>query len=270
MSSPKVLILVLAINKNPWKRIEAEGQNSTWIGQCSENQRVFRYIGRNPQGIKWRLLDRVWDWNQKILNLSSGLFSLYSINPLVNKSHFPKSTVDVNKLEIHTNVPDLYSLIGVKTLEAFETCIQEFEFDYIYRTNVSSYIDLPRLNEFIRNQPLTNYYAGVVGEYQGISFASGCGYFISRDLVLKVLKNRDSWDHNLIDDVSLGKLITRKLQLSIEEVPRIDIDSVETLSGKVGRNNLGVFHYRCKAREADTTIKIMNLIHELICNKPAT
>ena len=264
MSSRKILILVLAINKNPWRRIEVEGQDPTWMVQCSDNQRILRYTGITPQGFRWRLINRAWVWNQKIRNISHGMIRLFSINPIVNRSDFSTPKVDFSKHEISTNVPDLYSLIGEKTLDVFQTCIQEFEFDYIFRTNVSSYVDLPRLNEFIRHRPLTNYYAGVIGEYQGISFASGCGYFISRDVVEKVLKNRDSWDHNLIDDVSLGKLVTRSLQINIEEVGRIDIDSVDDVSSKVAGGNCGIFHYRCKAGNADTTIKIMNLIHELV------
>ena len=186
------------------------------------------------------------------------------MNKLINKSDFPTPIIDYDVFQIKTNVPDLYSLIGRKTLDAFEISVNELDFDFIYRTNVSSYVDLAKLNEFIQNKPLSNYYSGAIGNHQGISFASGCGYFISRDLVIKILENKELWNHDLIDDVSVGKLMTKHFEVGIEEVMRIDIDSVDSVSSKIRNGNRETFHYRCKARTAGETIQIMTQIHNMI------
>jgi hypothetical protein len=161
-------------------------------------------------------------------------------------------------------VPDLYSLIGAKTLDVFDTSILEFEFDYIFRTNVSSYLDLKGLQRFLEDKPRSGFYAGVVGNHQGINFASGCGYFISRDLVIKVLRNRDLWDHNLIDDVSLGKLLTEELYVDIQQVRRIDLNSTDMNFDKIRDSRLTTFHYRCKSVDPRTTIQIMKTLHEIL------
>ena len=60
------------------------------------------------------------------------------------------------------------------------------------------------------------------GNYIGIPFASGCGHFLSRDLIEFVLEHRNEWDHTLIDDVSLGKLLHNK-GVKIMTAKRFDI-----------------------------------------------
>jgi hypothetical protein len=261
---PKILVLVLAIDKNPWKRIEIEGQIATWRGSSQKNVKILRYVGANPKYSVWKLLDKLWKVNQKIHGLSRGRISIFSLNAVLKRRQIIKAKVNLSSNEILTTVPDLYSLIGAKTLDAFDASILEFEFDYIFRTNVSSYLDIKELQRYVTGKPNSSYYAGVIGNHQGINFASGCGYFISRDVVIKVLKNRDLWDHNLIDDVSLGKLLTEELNINIQEVKRIDLISADLDLDQIRDNPLSVFHYRCKAPNPDTTIEIMKTLHKLV------
>jgi hypothetical protein len=261
---PKILVLVLAINKEPWKRIETEGQLPTWRSSAPENDRILRYIGTEPKGFTWKLLNKLWILSQKINNLSRGRILIFSINSAVKRRSQFSPRFDLDNNEIITTVPDLYSLIGAKTLDAFDFSVQNFEFDYIYRTNVSSYLDLRRLRQFIGDKPKNNFYAGLRGNHRGIDFASGCGYFISRDLVLKVLRNKDLWDHNLIDDVAIGKLLIRDLNVDLHEIERIDLHSVDLDSRQIIENPLNVFHYRCKASNPDITIQIMKTLHKLV------
>jgi uncharacterized protein YegP (UPF0339 family) len=172
--------------------------------------------------------------------------------------------VDRKNGQIITSVPDLYSLIGEKTLDAFEACIENFEFDYIFRTNTSSYLDLKGLQLFIKDKPKENFYAGTIGSHQSIEFASGCGYFISRDLVAKVVENRILWNHNFVDDVSLGKMLTDDFNVDIHAVDRVDINSLEMLAEHVAKRESSTFHFRCKAANSETTIQIMTKIHKII------
>ncbi len=267
MPKPKILVLVLAVDFDPWRRIEIEGQDSTWKCHCPDNLTILRYTGKSPTKPFWKFLNSIWIWNGKIRDISGGRITLFSINAIIGKAKFLAPKVDLDNHTIHTNVPEHYSLIGKKTLEAFEACVENLEFDYIYRTNVSSYLDLPGMNGFIESKPLSNFYAGTIGNHQGVNFASGSGYFISRDLVIEVIRNQKFWDHNLIDDVSLGKLFETKLKIGIEEVKRTDIDSTDTLSQKIAESSSVVFHYRCKSDEAGTTIQIMKSIDALISER---
>lgn len=266
MSEPKILVLILAINKDPWKRIEVEGQGPTWRSSPPENVEVMRYVGAGPQNFFWKFLNKFWKINQSIQAFTRGMYSPRLLNLTLHKKQQFKYEISRADQEIITTVPDLYSLIGVKTIEAFAASIHNFHFDYIYRTNVSSYVDLVGLNEFIKNKPRNGYYAGVIGDHQGITFASGSGYFLSRDVVNKVLENRDLWDHNLIDDVSLGKLLTSELNIQVQGVERIDLETASFDPHQIKSKSQIIFHYRCKASNPLVTIQIMKSIHKILMN----
>ena len=132
---------------------------------------------------------------------------------------------------------------------------------------MSSYLNLVGLQQFIEDKPRDFFYGGAIGNHQGINFASGCGYFISRDLVNQVLEKRELWDHNLIDDVALGKLLTRDLNVDIHDVKRMDLDSPDLDLDQINDNQSDIFHYRCKASNPNTTIKIMGAVHKFYSNK---
>ena len=51
------------------------------------------------------------------------------------------------------------------------------EWDYIFRTNTSSYVSKNRLIEFSKNLPKEKCYCGI----DGGGFASGAGFFLSKD-----------------------------------------------------------------------------------------
>lgn len=267
MLEPKILILVLAIDKDPWKKIEIEGQVPTWRTSSTRNVTILRYIGIDPKNSVWKFLDKLWIVNQKIRAVSRGRLSFFSINFAVKKKIFFNEKIEISKDQIVTTVPDLYSLIGAKTLDAFAVSIQKFDYDYIYRTNVSSYIDIEGLQNFVIDKPRNNFYAGAIGNHQGVNFASGCGYFVSRDLISKVLNNQNLWDHNLIDDVSLGKILTKEFKIKIQEVNRIDLNSSVIDLDQITENSLNVFHYRCKAAKPEITIQIMNFLHRVLYNR---
>jgi hypothetical protein len=267
LTEPKILVLILAIEKNPWKKIEVEGQDTTWKNLRPDNIEIMRYIGVSRQSLFWKSLNRLWKINQRIQVLIGGKYSPQLFNFVPQGKRQFNSIINQDGREIVTTVPDLYSLIGVKTIEAFAASIKYFDFDYIYRTNVSSYVDLMKLNEFIKNKPRNHYYAGAIGNHQGISFASGCGYFLSRDIVNKVLENRARWDHNLIDDVSLGKLLTSELDIALQEIGRIDLAAANFNPLEIKRNSEDIFHYRCKATHPRVTIQIMKSLHKILTNE---
>jgi len=266
LKEPKILVLILAIDKDPWRRIEVEGQGPTWRSSQPDNIEILRYIGAGRENLFWKTLNKLWMINQGIQALTGGKHSPRLLDIVLRRNQQFESKISQEDSEIVTTVPDLYSLIGMKTIEAFNASIQNIDFDYIYRTNVSSYVDLAQLNEFIRNKPRSGYYAGAIGTHQGINFASGCGYFLSRDVVNKVLENRDLWDHNLIDDVSLGKLLTQELNIEVKGVERIDLDTINFNTMQIKSKSQNVFHYRCKATDPKVTIQIMKSVQNMLEN----
>ena len=149
--------------------------------------------------------------------------------------------------------------VGHKTLKMYEYVLGNYDFDYIYRTNSSSYINIPSLKKYLEDKNTSNFYNGIIGNFYGINFASGSGYCLSRDLVEYVINHKNEWDHTLIDDVSLGKLLTSK-GISITPAKRFDVTNTLHI-------NLNHYHYRVKNNNnRSVDIDRMNKIHKLLGN----
>ena len=173
-----------------------------------------------------------------------------------------KDYIDGDKIRIQQE--EGYYRIGYKTIRAFEMVDKIFDYDYIFRTNSSSYINLEKLNEYIVEKPNKKFYSGVIGNHFGIRFSSGSGYFLSRDVVKLVLENKKNWNHQLIDDVALGKLLS-SLDIFPTPSPRLDIDKLPLNEAEIQQH----FHFRCKTSgDRSGDIIIMNeLKNKLLKNE---
>lgn len=148
----------------------------------------------------------------------------------------------IDKENIYTDVKEQLIFCGYKTLTAFNL-IKDLEFDYIFRTNSSSYVDKKLLLEFIKDKPKQNFYSGAIGNYNGIPFASGSGYFLSKDLFKYILENKNEWNHQVIDDVSVGIMMLQK-NVKIHIGKRFDL--TDECYQNIYNIDPNYYHYRCK------------------------
>ena len=154
--------------------------------------------------------------------------------------------------------------VGRKTLACFEHVLERKEFDVVFRTNCSSYVDLPNLRRFVDGHARDQrFYAGSIRLHDGIAFASGSGYFLSRDLVELVVALRDGWDHSLLDDVALGALLAQQ-GIAPGPAPRRDYRS----PAEVGTVDTEQFHFRCRtdSRGRLGDARIMVALHRAFCD----
>lgn len=86
---------------------------------------------------------------------------------------------------------DISTGMILRTLVSIEALMPRIEeFDYVLRTNLSSFYVFPRLLKFINTLPKTNCYCGV-HVYGWITFVSGAGMLISTDLVKKMVAEKE-------------------------------------------------------------------------------
>jgi hypothetical protein len=169
------------------------------------------------------------------------------------------------------DTPEDWSLIGLKTLKALRFTLDNYEFDYLFRTNTSSYVDVKSLLTHIQSFPKSSVYAGLIGKVFGSQeFASGAGILLSRDVVERVCVEGEKWDHGLVDDIALGKLIDgfSNPRVGITPLPRLDLPTLEIAEqtdNSVIRSN---FHFRCKSNSATETVEIMKYVHEVKTTSP--
>ena len=142
--------------------------------------------------------------------------------------------------------PDDLPHVGEKTIAALAYVLANRDFDLVFRTNCSSYVDLPNLRDFaLAHGREHDFYSGLLGVHQGITFASGSGFFLSRDLAEVVVAQRSAWDHSLVDDVALGALLAHH-GVRPEPAPRRDYRS----AAEVTDVDTSQFHFRCRSDSA--------------------
>lgn len=155
--------------------------------------------------------------------------------------------------------------IGEKTLKSF-SFLNDDDFDFLVRTNHVSFIHLKNLISFLKDKPKHKFYSGKKIPYHqevlNIDFATGSCFILSKDMVDFIVKNPNKWDHNLPDDVSVGKIMNEigvelieKEWVKFSEIPSID-----------EFNSIGdVFHIRCKIEDSfnpEKQCEIIKKIHE--------
>lgn len=117
-------------------------------------------------------------------------------------------------------VSDDYKDISEKTYLAFKYIEKNIEFDYLFRTNTSSYVDLNALYKFCSTNSTSNLYRGrkLTDKFNDkeISWVSGAEILLSKNTVSKLLEEPSIWSFNLPDDVAIGDVLSKK-GFTIEE-----------------------------------------------------
>lgn len=198
--------------------------------------------------------DKFYDTQKKTwdsINVE-GVTTLYNYGD-ANYNHI----VD-NKINVITSEDHFPFNTGVKTLECFETILNNnLEFDFIFRTNSSSYVDKQKLKDLLIGKPKINYYAGVAHVYQGIHYVSGSGIVLSKDLVKHLVDNKHKCRHDLIDDPMIGEI------LNGDNIYPEHLDRNDTVNELISVVDLNHFLYRLKSDDRMIDINNMYKIHEL-------
>jgi len=120
--------------------------------------------------------------------------------------------------ELLLNCPDNY--LTTKTLLAFEYAINNMQFDYLIRPNVSTYININKLYEYLLKQSRTNYYAGPKLNILNVEYPSGTFMVYSKDIVKKILEGKNMInDNQYADDWCIGKYLQSQNIKMTDDIP---------------------------------------------------
>lgn len=95
--------------------------------------------------------------------------------------------------------------------------------DYIFRTNLSSFLLIDNLIDFVSKLDKSNVYNGVIGG----DFISGAGMTMTIDVIRYIIANEKKLDRNTQDDVAIGLLLKRRFKLT--RANRFDIHNGDCL-----------------------------------------
>jgi hypothetical protein len=149
----------------------------------------------------------------------------------------------------------------VKCKESWDTCWEKTlmafryylplvdEYDFIYRTNLSSFIHFGRYLEYCSRLPISGVYSGFIGKHGSILYASGSGFTLSKDTFKKVVEMGVAQKKLIQDDVTIGAI----LNTYIVAAKRINWADIGLLDSSVE-----IFHVRLKSTDRNLDIKRFN------------
>lgn len=129
--------------------------------------------------------------------------------------------------------------------------IKAGEFDYILRTNSSSFFIYSNLLEHLKKCPTIKFYSGLdIG--LGHNICSGSGFLISSDLAELLVSNSSNLinSSDTFDDVTIGLFFkAKKIKAVIRDY--ISILNLNDFKNKINKITVNDFHFRIKNERID-------------------
>lgn len=160
--------------------------------------------------------------------------------------------------ELKTHDTDSYFYMTGKFRTALEY-VSEWDYDIIFRTNSSSYINKEALYRFAETLPKEKLYAGwttVDSEDHGGLVVSGAGIWLSHDCA-DILREQIDPEVEREEDVEIGRILRRNGIVAIDDKSRYDVG--EYIDDTIPNDR---YHYRLK--NADRYLDSQNFyrLHE--------
>lgn len=194
-------------------------------------------------------MQEIW---RKYMNTHPNITTFFIKSDLTIEStiFFDKDADTIFIKDSESLIPGIYN----KTVASIDYCLRTMNFDYIYRTNLSSFLDLNRMYEFFLSNKID--YGGYIGNHEGILFSSGSGFILSREACNYLLHHSERSE--LPDDVIIAKIISNKY--SPQFIPRYDLYHVQIESLPKY-----IFHIRCKSsNDHKDTYQKMQILYSTI------
>ena len=227
------LSLSSSLPDSTFAKIERKLERHEWVNRLGLNS--VRPIRRTPG------------------KLSQALFNKFVLS----------GTFDESLSRLYSSVVDTPASIGLRTLEAFKYALDNYSFDYLARTNTSSYVDIDQLGRGLPPRSSQHKVFALQGSWGRTPYPSGALYVLPRQTVQLVADRAADWQHEYMDDVALGLLLAKHIKnLEYEAIPRFEfpfgVDYQDTTIPS------GFVHYRCKSSDWRTTVGRQWRVHAAI------
>jgi hypothetical protein len=204
-------------------------------------------------------------------NLTKKYYSKFS-NVKTIYYHFNEDLIHDYELKddiLHIKGKETY-IPGIldKTLKAFQYIDNNYNYDYLIRSNISTIVNFDLLTEYLHDRPI-QYGGGLSNGY----YASGTSIIFSKSVLKDVLQKREYMRTDFIDDVSIGLLIRDHLS-NIEQhyIPENRFIFIPDLNGDRTKiidliKDQSYIFYRNRQPDRKIDVKQMNIIIDYLYDK---
>lgn len=100
--------------------------------------------------------------------------------------------------------------ILIKTIELFEHVNNNYNYNFILRTNISSMFIIEKIMKLINTLSINNTYTGILGNHNNINFVSGACIIISKDCTEELIENKNNLNYSILDDLAIANILSYK------------------------------------------------------------
>lgn len=240
------LVVVLSSARDPWCSIENLGQRETWARVLPPGIQVLWVRGK-------RVSEQTWDRQSRTLMVRNHLRLTHRV-ALLRDRPMPTTpaVLDSANNVLEVDVPETLDWMGHRLIGTLSHALEFTDFDFVLRTNSSSYIDPNALQSWICSRSTVPDYFGVpILVKRGplrLTYASGTTIGMSRSAVQRVVGTASSWRHDFIEDLALGVKM-RELGIPLQPIRRVDVTSASEVAHLSRGATEDVFAYRCKVEQ---------------------
>jgi hypothetical protein len=203
--APKVIILICTSSEKVFRKIRSEGQESTWVTTIPAFDSVkYRYLS-STDSIKPAVSSREETHTQPDVQITPS-----RLNEIAMETD----------TELQFESSGGWETILSNSLSGMSWALANLDFDFLIRTNVSSYWDIGFTLELLEKLPKSNLYAGQRVYALGTELVEGSGIIFSRDVVEEICRNIHRIDANTMDDVAFGRFLAER-GTPVMHVPRL-------------------------------------------------
>jgi hypothetical protein len=154
-------------------------------------------------------------------------------------------------------IPEGLRYLGVKILTCLEV-LYNFGYDVVYKTTLSSIVIPQNFQSAISSiRAEEMFYGGTLIKSGCHPFASGANLMINRKTMEFLLSHKSKWNHGLLDDVAIGRLLENIVPIAPLET--LNVSSTSQVDELQSKELSKVMHIRCKSdlpKRNDVEIKI--------------
>jgi len=171
---------------------------------------------------------------------------------ITNTTEERDNTIFVKTLELYENI--FYK--SQQALKYFENRISEF--NYIFRTNLSSFIVFSKYKNWLHTLPTYGVYNGSILWCSKHIYASGCGFTITPDIAKLFIESDKK--QILLDDITYG-IICKENNIQVSSAPlnNINFNNLESELNNFDSYEC-MFHYRLKSETRNNDITLYKML----------
>lgn len=157
-----------------------------------------------------------------------------------------------------------------KTIAGMKHCTENYTYEFMLRTNLSSFFIIPRLLNFLELAKKTGYALAIQNVFrEDVKFLSGAGFILSKDIIenlLNIVYEKPSiFTEELLsypDDVAISQIVGKMEFVTFSDMSRYDCNDLLVLTDI----DNSIFHIRNKTEwkygNRDIDKKNMELLYD--------